>query len=87
MKTEEATSTGFYTESNMDTSMPRYFEAVTQDGTVYSGTPNVITWTKDFIEVTYNGSSTFRWSTRNDTETKGTPVCKSYTLSFFLKDN
>lgn len=87
VKTEEATSTGFYTESNMDTSMPRYFEAVTQDGTVYSGTPNVITWTKDFIEVTYNGSSAFRWSTRNDTETKGTPVCKSYTLSFFLKDN
>lgn len=86
VKTEEATTMGYYTESSMDTTMPRYFEAVTQDGTVYSGVPNTVSWTTEYVDVTYNGSSTFRWSTRNDTETKGTPVCKSFTLSFFLTE-
>lgn len=87
---EESSSSGYIDSSKIDTSLPCSFRAVTDDGTEYSGTPTIISWTDEFVEVTYTQSNgrtgVFRWLTRADSETITSPVCKSFNLSVWAQE-
>lgn len=90
LKLSETASSGFIASDTMDTSLGGSFRAVTKDGTVYAGTPTVISWNSSTIAVTYkdSGGSTgvFEWNYRNNSSQPVGNICSEFKLYCWTLD-
>lgn len=90
LRFSEEISSGFIASDSIDTSLGGTFKAVTKDGTVYTGTPTVISWNSSTIAVTYKDSSgntgVFEWNYRNNSSQPVGNICSEFKLYCWTLD-